>query len=49
MPPDVMQVEADIFVVFNGWDANTTRDMALDELMDWHKIALERHEKTEES
>lgn len=49
LPGDVMQAEADIYLVFTGWDANTTRDMDLNELMSWHKIALERQKTAEES
>ena len=43
-----MQGEADLYLVFTGWDAGTTRDMNLNELMSWHKIALERHKAAEE-
>lgn len=42
-----MQVEADLFIVFQGWDANTTARMLLPELMRWHTIAIARHKKTD--
>ncbi|ELC9583460.1 GpE family phage tail protein [Vibrio parahaemolyticus] len=44
----MMEVEADLFLVFTGWDAKTTADMSLSELMQWHKIAIERHKKAQE-
>lgn len=40
-----MEAEADIFLVFTGWDALTTERMRLEELMRWHKIALARYEQ----
>ncbi|EIU5460388.1 TPA: GpE family phage tail protein [Pseudomonas aeruginosa] len=40
-----MEVEADLFLVFTGWDALTTERMKLDELMRWHAIALARYEQ----
>lgn len=40
-----MEAEADIFLVFAGWDALTTQGMRLEELMRWHSIALERYEQ----
>ena len=43
-----MEAEADIFLVFPGWDAGTTEAMTVDELMRWHAIALRRHEKGQE-
>ncbi|TKF76655.1 MULTISPECIES: GpE family phage tail protein [Vibrio] len=43
-----MEVEADIFLVFTGFNASTTAVMPLGELMDWHRIAIERHEKAQE-
>ncbi|WP_106427224.1 GpE family phage tail protein [Enterovibrio norvegicus] len=49
MPPDVMEVEADLFLVFTGWDALTTAAMSLSELMHWHRIAIKRHEKANET
>lgn len=42
-----MEVEADLFIVFQGWDANTTASMLLPELMRWHKIAIARHKKAD--
>lgn len=45
VPRDVMEAEADIFLVFTGWDALTTERMTLSELMRWHRIALERYEQ----
>lgn len=45
---DVMEVEADIFLVFTGFNASVTENMCLDELMRWHKIAIERHNKAQE-
>lgn len=40
-----MEAEADIFLVFTGWDALSTQNMTLDELMGWHAIALRRYEQ----
>ncbi|NAX31990.1 GpE family phage tail protein [Vibrio sp. V37_P2S8PM304] len=45
MPADVMEVEADIFLVFTGFNPSATANMSLNELMKWHAIALKRHEK----
>lgn len=45
---DVMEIEADLFLVFTGWDATTSAGMTLGELMQWHKIAIERHNKAQE-
>lgn len=44
-----MEVEADLFLVFGGWDAKTTESMKPKELMSWHKIAIKRHEKSQEN
>lgn len=46
---DVMEIEADLFLVFNGWDALTTEKMPLGQLMKWHGIALDRHKKAQEA
>lgn len=43
-----MEAEADIFLVFTGFNASTTATMTLAELMRWHDIALKRHEKAQE-
>lgn len=32
-------------MVFTGWSPSDTAGMSLDELMDWHRIAVERHEQ----
>lgn len=40
-----MDIEADLYMVFQGWDAKTTEDMTLPELMLWHKKAAQRQEK----
>lgn len=40
-----MEVEADLFLVFTGFDAKTTEAMTVAELMRWHDIALKRHQK----
>jgi len=48
VPGDVMEVEADLYLVFNGWDALTTENMSLVELMRWHSIAIKRHERAKE-
>lgn len=40
-----MEAEADIFLIFTGWDALTTQGMHLDELMRWHTIAMARYEQ----
>ncbi|WP_372830508.1 GpE family phage tail protein [Pontibacterium sp.] len=42
-------MEADIFLVFTGWDAATTASMTVPELMRWHAIALRRHEMAKEA
>lgn len=44
-----MEVEADIYLVFTGFNAATTAPMSLTELMQWHSIALKRHEKGQEN
>lgn len=44
-----MEVEADIYLVFTGFNASTTAAMPLGELMGWHRIAIERHEKAQEA
>ncbi|WP_429141148.1 GpE family phage tail protein [Aeromonas veronii] len=46
LPRDVMEVEADIMLVFTGWDCNRSRDMSIAELMGWHRIAIERHQRS---
>lgn len=43
-----MQVEADLFLVFTGWGPSDTGVMSLDELMQWHSIALKRREQAKE-
>ena len=43
-----MEVEADLYLIFTGWDALSTANMSLAELMDWHRIALKRYEKANE-
>lgn len=48
MPADVMEAEADIFLIFTGFNASVTQNMSLSELMHWHKIALARHKKAQD-
>lgn len=48
LPREVMEVEADLFLIFTGWDARTTESMPLAELMRWHAIALDRRERANE-
>ncbi len=48
MPTDVMEAEADIFLVFTGFNVSCTSSMTLSELMNWHEIALQRHEKAQQ-
>lgn len=43
-----MEAEADIYLVFSGWDAKTTEAMCLDELMRWHAVAVRRYQKSQE-
>lgn len=43
MPDDVREVEANLFVVFQGWTPDTTARMSLGELMNWHEMAIERN------
>ncbi|MBM5036714.1 MULTISPECIES: GpE family phage tail protein [Vibrio harveyi group] len=43
-----MEVEADLYLIFTGWDALSTASMSLAELMDWHRIAIKRYEKANE-
>ncbi|MCG6410510.1 hypothetical protein [Vibrio fluvialis] len=43
-----MEVEADLFLVFTGFNASTTAVMSLGELMGWHRIAIERNQKAQE-
>ncbi|MBE3958894.1 GpE family phage tail protein [Vibrio alginolyticus] len=43
-----MEVEADLYLIFTGWDALSTANMSLAELMDWHRIAIKRYEKAHE-
>ena len=43
-----MEAEADIFLVFPGWDARSTEAMTVDELMRWHAIALRRNKQQQE-
>ncbi|MBU2708816.1 GpE family phage tail protein [Zooshikella marina] len=40
-----MDIEADLFMFFQGWNTHTTQDMPLEELMLWHKKAAQRQEK----
>ncbi|EHW9253332.1 GpE family phage tail protein [Salmonella enterica] len=44
----MMEFEADLYLIFTGWDAKTTESMSLPELMRWHSIALDRHERAKE-
>ena len=44
-----MEVEADIFLVFTGFNAATTAPMSVAELMRWHTIAIKRHNQGQES
>lgn len=39
-----MELEADLFLTFQGWGPRDTAAMFLDELIHWHKIADERRE-----
>ncbi|MGL4755180.1 MAG: GpE family phage tail protein [Aeromonadaceae bacterium] len=43
-----MEVEADIFTVFTGWDPSSTVNMDFDELDSWHRVAIRRHEEANE-
>ena len=43
-----MEAEADIFLVFTGFNPSVTDSMSLGTLMRWHEIALQRHEKAQE-
>ena len=43
-----MEVEADIYLVFTGFNAATTSPMSLAELMRWHAIAIKRHQQGQE-
>jgi hypothetical protein len=43
-----MEVEADLYLVFTGWDASTTENMSIAELMRWHTIAMKRHSQAVE-
>ncbi|MGL5215825.1 MAG: GpE family phage tail protein [Aeromonas hydrophila] len=43
-----MEIEADIFMVFTGWSPANTEGMTFDELMSWHKVAIKRHEATQQ-
>jgi hypothetical protein len=43
VPDDVQEVEANLFVVFQGWTPDTTARMSLAELMRWHELAIERN------
>ncbi|WP_082212389.1 GpE family phage tail protein [Endozoicomonas montiporae] len=43
-----MEVEADIFIIFTGWNPDNTGNMSIPELMRWHSIALKRHEKAQQ-
>jgi hypothetical protein len=44
-----MEAEADIYLVFTGFNADTTAPMRLDELMKWHAIAVKRHQQGQEN
>lgn len=44
-----MNVEADLFLVFQGFNPSSTGDMSLAELMRWHTIAHERHNAAQEA
>ncbi|NRD34589.1 GpE family phage tail protein [Shewanella sp. ZOR0012] len=39
-----MELEADLFLTFQGWGPADTAPMYLDELIHWHRIASERRE-----
>jgi hypothetical protein len=43
VPDEVQEVEANLFVVFQGWTPDTTAGMSLGELMRWHELAIERN------
>ncbi|WP_239974271.1 GpE family phage tail protein [Photobacterium damselae] len=43
-----MEIEADLYLIFTGWDALSTAEMTLSELMGWHRIAFKRYEKARE-
>lgn len=45
LPDDVQEVEANLFVVFQGWTPDTTARMSLEELMRWHDLAEARAPK----
>jgi len=40
---DVLDAEANIFMVFQGWSATTTQNMDIEELTLWNDKAIERH------
>jgi hypothetical protein len=44
MPEQVSDAEANIFVVFTGWNPQVTGEMELEELMQWHEQARKRSE-----
>ena len=48
LPNDTMEMEADIFLVFTGFNASTTASMSLSELIRWHQVALKRHEQAQQ-
>ena len=43
-----MEIEADLFIIFQGWDSKTTENMSITRLLQWHKIAIARNKKTKE-
>lgn len=42
-----MEVEADCFMVFTGWSPRDTADMDLEELCNWHQVAIKRHQESQ--
>jgi hypothetical protein len=40
----VQEIEANLFIVFQGWTPDTTAGMSLDELMRWHELAVARNQ-----
>ncbi|MGL5285898.1 MAG: GpE family phage tail protein [Aeromonas sp.] len=41
-----MEIEADLYLIFTGWDARTTAEMSIEELTQWHEVALRRRNQS---
>lgn len=46
---DVLDAEANIYMVFSGFNAMTTENMDLEELALWNDKAIERHKLQNQS